>query len=90
MAGLWSTGEQLLQTVPRASVLRDGEPESGHGELHAQRVERVAGDFYAVCSCGYVSLPMVSAPASWDCPVADAEAERARNRARLRERLAGL
>lgn len=56
-------------------------------ELHVKRTEKAFGDWYSVCSCGFVSLPLVSEPLRWDCPVEDGETERARNRQRFRARL---
>ena len=56
-------------------------------ELHAKRIEPAFGDFYVVCSCGFVSTEFVAKPTRLECAVEDAEVERARNRQLFRARL---
>lgn len=61
-------------------------------ELHAKRVETFDGDFYQTCSCRWISRPCVSygLARSLDCPVEEAEIERARNRQHFQARVVAV
>jgi hypothetical protein len=61
-----------------------------HLGLHHQRVEPAFGDWYAVCSCGWQSLPHVTRSDAFQevCPVSAAEGERLRNLSLFRTRVA--
>ena len=76
--------QQPIQNLALSAIERYREPQAldlrldaPFPELHAVIVEKVFGDFYAVCSCGALSLPFVSRDSAerWECPRAAAEAE---------------
>ena len=76
--------KQALQFFPLTATQRHCEPQpldlrldAPFPELHSVIVEKVFGDFYAVCSCQALSLPFVSRDRAerWECPRAAAEAE---------------
>lgn len=46
---------------------------------HVQHVEQYDGDLFVVCSCMYISLPLASMPNQLQCPLEDAEIDRAKN-----------
>lgn len=67
------------QSVERPAVLPQGPrqpvspiPRIPHGEAHHRQVVAVADgadtDYIALCSCGWVSLPHLSADAAWREP----------------------